>query len=44
MKFTDVDLETFRDMLHRQGYYDRIKTKLGEQVWNVVQKATGVPG
>jgi len=42
MKFTDVDLESFRDTLHRQGYYARIRAKLGEQAWAVVQKATGV--
>jgi tripartite ATP-independent transporter DctP family solute receptor len=43
MKFTDVDLPSFREALQRQGYYDRVRTRLGEQTWNAVQKATGVP-
>ena len=42
MKFTDVDLGNFRDVLRRYGYYARIREKLGEHTWNVVQKATGV--
>jgi tripartite ATP-independent transporter DctP family solute receptor len=42
MKFTDIDLESFRDQLRRQGYYARIKSKFGEQTWAVIQKATGV--
>jgi tripartite ATP-independent transporter DctP family solute receptor len=42
MKFTDIDLDIFRDALRRRGYYARIREKLGEKTWNVVQKATGV--
>jgi tripartite ATP-independent transporter DctP family solute receptor len=42
MKFTDVALDTFRDALRRQGYYAKIKTKLGDQTWQVIQKTTGV--
>jgi tripartite ATP-independent transporter DctP family solute receptor len=42
MKFTDVDLPSFRDVLRRQGYYALAKTKFGEPTWSVVQRATGV--
>ncbi len=42
MKFTDVDTGSFRDALRGQGYYGRIRTKLGPQTWDVIQKATGV--
>ena len=42
MKFTEVNQGSFRDMLHRQGYYSRLRSKFGDQTWNVVQKATGV--
>jgi tripartite ATP-independent transporter DctP family solute receptor len=42
MKFTEVDQGSFREMLRRQGYYARLRTKFGEQTWSIVQKATGV--
>jgi TRAP-type transport system periplasmic protein len=42
MKFTEVDLASFRDVLRRQGYYTLARKKFGEQTWSVVQKATGV--
>ena len=42
MKFTDTDPGSFRAMLRRNGYYARIRTKLGDPTWNVVQKATGI--
>jgi TRAP-type C4-dicarboxylate transport system substrate-binding protein len=42
MKFTDVDLTSFRDALRAQGYYARLRAKLGEQTWAIVQKSTGV--
>jgi tripartite ATP-independent transporter DctP family solute receptor len=42
MKFTEVDKGSFRDMLRRKGYYSRIRTKLGQQTWDVVQRTTGV--
>jgi TRAP-type transport system periplasmic protein len=42
MKFNEVDQASFREMLRRQGYYARNRTKLGEQLWEVVQKATGL--
>ncbi len=42
MKFTDVDLGSFREALRRQGYYSRLRTKLGAQNWDIVQKTTGV--
>jgi TRAP-type transport system periplasmic protein len=42
MKFSEVDQGSFRDLLRAQGHYARIKMKLGEQTWNVVQKAAGV--
>jgi tripartite ATP-independent transporter DctP family solute receptor len=42
MKFTDVNQGSFRDLLRTQGHYASIKARLGEQAWNVVQKATGV--
>ena len=42
MKFTEVNLSDFREALRRHGYYARIREKLGEQTWNVVQKSTGI--
>jgi len=42
MKFNDIDPESFREMLHRQGYYARARTRLGDHAWDAVQKATGV--
>ena len=42
MRFTDVDKGSFRDVLRRQGYYSRARTKFGEAAWNVLQKASGV--
>jgi TRAP-type C4-dicarboxylate transport system substrate-binding protein len=42
MKFTEVDLGSFRDALRAQGYYARLRAKLGEQTWAIVQKSTGV--
>ncbi len=42
MKFSDPDLDSFRDLLRRQGYYAGIKTKLGDETWDVVRKTTGV--
>jgi len=42
MKFTDVDVPSFRDQLRRQGHYGRSRAKFGEQTWAVVQKATGL--
>ncbi len=42
MKFTEVDMSSFREMLRGHGYYARIREKLGDQTWNVVQKATGL--
>lgn len=42
MQFTEVDHGSFREMLRRQGYYARFRTKLGEQTWDVVQKTTGI--
>lgn len=42
MKFTEVDLGSFREMLRHRGYYARIRTKLGDKTWDVVQKTTGV--
>jgi len=42
MKFTEVDLASFRDVLRRQGYYALARKKFGEQTWSIVQKATGV--
>jgi len=42
MKFTDIELRSFRDLLRQKGYYAGIRKKLGEQNWDIVQKATGV--
>ena len=42
MKFNEVDLASFRDVLRRQGYYALARKKFGEQTWSIVQKATGV--
>jgi tripartite ATP-independent transporter DctP family solute receptor len=42
MAFNDVDQASFRDTLRGQGYYARIRMKLGESVWDVVRKTTGV--
>jgi TRAP-type transport system periplasmic protein len=42
MKFTEVDLASFRDLLRRQNYYAGARTKLGQQAWDLVQKTTGV--
>jgi TRAP-type C4-dicarboxylate transport system substrate-binding protein len=42
MKFTDIDLGSFREMLRRRGYYAGIRTKLGDQTWSAIQKNTGV--
>jgi tripartite ATP-independent transporter DctP family solute receptor len=42
MKFSDPDLGSFRELLKRQGYYAGLKAKLGDQTWDIVQKATGV--
>lgn len=41
MTFNDVDPGSFRDMLRAQGYYARLKTNLGQQTWDVVQRTTG---
>lgn len=42
MKFTDVDMGSFRDVLRQQGYYAHIRTKPGPQAWDAVQKVTGI--
>jgi|HubBroStandDraft_1064217.scaffolds.fasta_scaffold47816_3 TRAP-type C4-dicarboxylate transport system substrate-binding protein len=42
MKFTDIDVGSFRDVLRHQGYYAGVRTKLGDQAWDVLQKATGI--
>jgi tripartite ATP-independent transporter DctP family solute receptor len=42
LKFTEVDLNSFREVLRRQGYYDGVRKKFGDQTWNVIQQATGV--
>jgi len=42
MKFNDVDQGSFREMLRHKGYYARIRTKLGDPTWDIVQKTTGV--
>jgi TRAP-type C4-dicarboxylate transport system substrate-binding protein len=42
MKFNDVDNASFRDLLRRHGHYARIRDKIGNQAWSVVQKTTGV--
>jgi TRAP-type C4-dicarboxylate transport system substrate-binding protein len=42
MKFTDIDVGSFRDTLRRQGHYASVRTKLGDQTWGVIQKATGI--
>jgi tripartite ATP-independent transporter DctP family solute receptor len=44
MKFIEVDQASFRDVLRRQGYYARLKSRLDEQTWRIVQEATGLPG
>jgi TRAP-type C4-dicarboxylate transport system substrate-binding protein len=43
MTFPNVDLPSFRDALHRQGHYGRIRAKLGDKVWEVIQRSTGLP-
>ena len=42
MKFAEVDIANFRDVLRRQGYYARVKARVGEPMWQVIQKATGI--
>jgi TRAP-type C4-dicarboxylate transport system substrate-binding protein len=42
MKFNEVDAGSFREALRHQGYYARVKAKLGEQTWEVIQRTTGV--
>ena len=42
MTFSDVDFASFRNMLHGRGYYARIRGKLGEANWTVVQRAAGI--
>ena len=42
MTFTNVDTASFRELLRRQGYYARLRSRLGDEAWDVIQKATGV--
>jgi len=43
MKFVAVNSDSFREVLREKGYYALLKTRLGEQTWNVIQKATAIP-
>ena len=43
MKFPKIDLPSFREALRRQGHYGRVRSKLGDKVWEVVQRSTGLP-
>jgi len=42
MKFNDVDNASFRALLRSHGHYARIREKIGNSAWSVVQKTTGV--
>jgi tripartite ATP-independent transporter DctP family solute receptor len=42
MKFNEVDVASFRETLHRQGYYDSVKSRVGERVWQIVQSVTEI--
>ena len=42
MKFSDVDVASFRNALRQSGYYAGLKAKLGEPVWKTIEKTTGI--
>lgn len=42
MRFPTVDPGSFRDLLRHKGHYADLRKKLGEQTWEITQKATGI--
>ena len=42
MTFTEVDQASFREILRRDGYYRRLRDRLGAQTWTAIEQATGV--
>ena len=44
MKFNDTDPTKFRAVLRKTGYYKEWKTKLGSQVWSLIERHTSALG
>jgi TRAP-type transport system periplasmic protein len=42
LKFNEVDFASFRRTLHREGYYDSVRAKVGARIWQIVQSATEI--
>ena len=41
LAFNDIDIETFRDTLRRQGYYARLKARYDAQTWTAIEAVSG---